>query len=291
MSKQATRAFEALRPDLLSLAYRMLGDVGRAQDLVQEAWLRWHQNTAPVDSPRAFLITVVTRLCLNELGSARARREESRVQLPEPVADEVIGARDAEQISMAFLVLLERLSPPERAVVLLHDVFDYSHDEVAALLQRTPAASRKLLERAKAKLASGRKLAATTRDEHERLLRAFQQAAFAGDVTAMTTLLADDATLFADAGSDDRVVNGVRAIREPLVGAAAIAEFVQRASRASRPSHIRQQDLNGRPALVFSRDGAVFGALLVEIAGGKIRSLYFQADAARLRFVSGGASA
>ncbi len=278
------RIFERERADLLSLAYRMLGEAGRAQELVQDAWLRWHGRNEEVENPRAFLITIVTRLCLNELESARARHEEARVTLPEPVAPEVI-APDVERISMAFLLLLERLSPAERAAVLLHEVFDYSHDDIAKLLNRSPASSRKLLERGRAHLASGRKMLTASREQHAQLLQAFLVASQTGDVATMLRLLADDATLIADAGPEDgRVVNGVRALRKPLHGAAAIANFV---ANASRPGQLvpEQRDLNGRPAVVFTRDGAIFAALLVEIADGKIHGLYFQADPARLRFV------
>ena len=138
--------FESHRPALVALAYRMLGDVGRAQDMVQEAWLRWHGRNLEVESPKAFLVTVVTRLCLNELDSARARREESRSdRLPEPVNLEESGMsrlEDLEQLSMAILVVLERLSPAERAVLLLHDVFDFRHEEIAELVSRSTAACR-----------------------------------------------------------------------------------------------------------------------------------------------------
>ncbi len=139
--------FEGLRPELLALAYRMLGDVGRAQDLVQEAWLRWHRRTVEVEVPKAFLVTVVTRLCLNELETARVRHEEPRGdRLPEPV-DLAASGMDRvelhEQVSMAFLVVLEQLTPPERAVLLLHDVFDFSHEQIGGLLGARwwPAAS------------------------------------------------------------------------------------------------------------------------------------------------------
>jgi RNA polymerase sigma-70 factor (ECF subfamily) len=145
-------AFEPLRGELTALAYRMLGDLGRAEDMVQEAWLRWQQRDAQVQSPKAFLVTIVSRLCLNELDSARARREESRAdRLPEPVDLDESGLQleALEQVSMAFLVVLERLSPAERAVLLLHEVFDFPHEEIAPIVQRSPAASRKLLERAR----------------------------------------------------------------------------------------------------------------------------------------------
>ena len=185
--------FESHRPAMLALAYRMLGDVGRAQDMVQEAWLRWHQRDVEVDSPKAFLVTLVTRLCLNELSSARARREESRSdRLPEPVDLEQGGMarlEELEQLSMAMLVVLERLTPAERATLLLHDVFDFTHEEVAALVSRSAAACRKLLERARQKVAAGRKLISASREEHQQLLDAFFRAASAGDVAGLVKRL------------------------------------------------------------------------------------------------------
>src|SRR4029453_16909682 len=136
--------FESYRALLAALAYRMLGDRGRAEDMVQEAWLRWQGRREDADSPRAYLVTVVTRLCLNELDSAKARHEESRSdRLPEPIdLDEGgIGRLESlDQVSMAFLVVLQRLTPAERAVLLLHDVFDLAHDAIAPLVGKSGAA-------------------------------------------------------------------------------------------------------------------------------------------------------
>jgi RNA polymerase sigma-70 factor (ECF subfamily) len=205
-------SFEPHRPALVALAYRMLGDVGRAQDMVQEAWLRWHRREVDVESPKAFLVTVVTRLCLNELGSARARREESRGdRLPEPVDLEETGMarlEDLEELSMAVLVVLERLTPAERAVLLLHDVFDFSHEEIARLVSRSPAACRKLLERGRQRVSAGRRLVTASREEHQRLLDAFVHAASAGDVEALKDLLAADAVLITDGGAEGRSGRG-----------------------------------------------------------------------------------
>src|SRR5262249_51474143 len=149
--------FERCRPDLVALAYRMLGDMGRAEDMTQEAWLRWSRHGEEAESPKAYLVTIVTRLCLNELGSARQRREESREdRLPEPVAlaDTTLERLDAvEQVSMALLFVLQRLRPAERAVLLLHDVFDFDHAAIGAVVGKTAAACRKLLERARQHLA------------------------------------------------------------------------------------------------------------------------------------------
>src|SRR5271155_3240865 len=147
-----TVAFESHRPALLALAYRMLGDMARAEDTVQEGWMRWQNRHVAVETPKAFLVTTVTRLCLDELSSARARHEESRSdRLPEPVDLDESGIgrlETTDQISMAFLVLLQRLTPAERAVLLLHDVFDMGHAEIGAALGKSEAACRQLLSRA-----------------------------------------------------------------------------------------------------------------------------------------------
>jgi RNA polymerase sigma-70 factor (ECF subfamily) len=278
--------FESHRPALLGLAYRMLGDVARAQDMVQEAWLRWHQREAEVESPKAFLVTVVTRLCLNELSSARARREESRSdRLPEPVSLEEGGLsrlEEVEQLSMAMLVVLERLSPAERAVLLLHDVFDFGHGEIATLVSRTPSACRKLLERARQRVADGRRLLAASAEDHQRLLDAFLRAASAGDVAALKELLAADAVLITDGGPEGRALGGIRNLRRPLEGAAHVAAFVVATSRRVQ-LEVEQRELNGRPALLFYRDGRPFAAVLLAVAEGKIQRVFFQADPARLR--------
>lgn len=282
------RTFEALRPQLIACAYRMLGDVARAQELVQEAWLKWHGRRDRVDSPRAFLLTVVTRLCLNELDSARARRETSAgLRLPEPVEFETAGMTgidDVDRISMAFLVLLERLSPAERAVLVLHEVYDVPHEELAALLGRSVDSSRKLLERAREKVHSGRKRQAADKGEHERLLQAFVEATVKGDVAALTAVLAPDATLLTDAGPRGRVVGGIRNLTAPLVGARGISSFIVKTSAVVGAS-VERRELNGLPALVFVVDGVRFGALSVELADGRIQRLFFQGDPERLGFV------
>jgi RNA polymerase sigma-70 factor (ECF subfamily) len=278
--------FEQHRPRLFALAYRMLGDVGRAEDVVQEAWLRFHRKAHEVEAPRAFLVTIVTRLCLNELESARARREDTRDnRLPEPIDLDEGGIAKVErldQVSMAFLVVLQRLSPAERAVFLLHDVFDFPHDEIARLVRRSAAACRKLLERARAELAAGKRVLRTSRDEHERLLSAFVRAASAGDVAGLLTVLAPDATLISDPGPEGRVVGAVRSLDHPLAGASRVAAFIAATSRIGGLSTERRE-LNGQPAVVFFRQGEPFAALLLGVADGKIQQIFFHADPARLR--------
>src|SRR5262249_51156784 len=186
---------------------------------------------------RAYRGTTVRRLCLSELASARARREESRGdRLPEPVDldDAGMGRVEAlDRVSMAFLVLLEGLTPAERAVLLLHEVFDFPHQEIAALVRRSPAACRKLLERARQKVAEGRRTFTASPEEHRRLLAAFLRAASAGDVAALVDLLAADAVLITDGGPEGRVVGRFRNLRRPLQGATRIAAFVAAATRAA----------------------------------------------------------
>jgi RNA polymerase sigma-70 factor (ECF subfamily) len=279
--------FEALRPELLALAYRMLGDVARAQDMVQEAWLRWHRRGAGevVEVPRAFLVTVVTRLCLNELDAARVRHEQPRGdRLPEPVDLAATGMDRAElheQVSMAFLVVLERLSPAERAVLLLHDVFDFPHQQIAELVERTPAACRKLLERGRERVAAGRRMITATRDEHARLLQAFVRAATAGDVDGLVALLAADAVLVTDGGKGGRSLGRLRNLSKPLVGANQVAAFITAASQQTDLS-FDERELNGQPAMVFSRAGKTLGALLLAVADGRVQRVFFHADPERL---------
>ena len=280
--------FEALRPELTALGYRMLADLGRAQELVQEAWLRWHQRDVEVHSPRAFLLTTVSRLCLNELGSARARREESRSdRLPEPVDLASYGLERVvalEQVSIAFMRVLERLTPSERAVLLLHDVFDFAHEEIGSLLERSPSSSRKLLERAKSKVGTGRRTISASREEHRRLLDAFLHAVSAGDLEQLVALLAEDATIITDGGATGRRVGRTRNLPRPLRGARRVATFLLQSARSTELV-VEHRELNGHPGVVFRRHGAPFAALQLEIADSKIAQIFFHADLTRLGHV------
>lgn len=282
--------FEACRGRLIGLAYRMLGDVGRAEDMVQDAWLRWEAHAeAPdaVKSPQAFLVTVVTRLCLNELGSARTRREETRSdRLPEPIDLEEAGIANverAEQVSMAFLVALQRLTPAERAVLLLHEVFDFDHQQIADLVGTTAPASRKLLERARRDLASERRMLEATNEQHERLLDAFMHAITSGDTAAVVQLLADDAVLVTDGGPNGRSVAGRRNLPHPLEGPARIAAFIVAVNARGDGLRTERRALNGQPALVFWSGDQLLGAMLLAIVGDRIARVYFHADETRLR--------
>jgi RNA polymerase sigma-70 factor (ECF subfamily) len=280
--------FESHRGLLVAHADRMLGDLARAEDMVQEAWLRWDGRQVEADSPRAYLVTLVTRLCLNELDSAKTRREESRSdRLPEPVDLDEGGISRVEmldQVSMAFLVLLQRLTPAERAVLLLRDVFDFEYDEIAALVGKSPTACRKLMERARQNVAAEKRSFSTPPEVHRRLLAAFTQAAYAGDLDALVAMLADDAVLITDGGPEGRRVGGIRNLRTPLHGAARIAAFVAATARNSDLG-TEIHELNGQPALVFYDQDTPFAALLLGVAEGRIHRVFFHADTARLRYL------
>jgi RNA polymerase sigma-70 factor (ECF subfamily) len=283
--------FQACRPSLLGLAYRMLGDLGRAEDVVQDAWLRWQGRTATVAVPRAFLLTTVTRLCLNELSSGRARFEESRSdRLPEPVHLPGAGldrVEALESVSMAFLVLLQRLTPAERAVLLLHDVFELRHRDIAPLVKKSEAACRQLLTRARAAVADARRTLSVDPDVHARLLSAFADAASTGNIEALSALLTDDVLLIADAGPDGGRFGRVKNLGRPLVGARKVAAFLAAAgAQAGGDLHWVERELNGLPALLVVRGEQIQAAILLAVEESRIRGVFMQADPTRLAHLS-----
>jgi RNA polymerase sigma-70 factor (ECF subfamily) len=283
--------FESQRPALLALAYRMVGDMARAEDMVQEAWVRWHGRRTEVDSPKAFLITTVTRLCLDELGSARMRREESRSdRLPEPIDLDESGIGRVEmldQISMAFLVVLQRLTPAERAVLVLHDVFDMTHAEIGAILGKNDAACRQLLSRARANVAAEKRVFETSPEEHRRLLLAFVGAITGGDHEQLLAVLAEDAVLIADAGPNGNRFGKLRNVGRPVLGRTRIAALMRAFGneKVSPPPRYEERTLNGEPAIVGFQGARAFGAVLIAVADGRIRHVFLQTDAERLRHI------
>jgi RNA polymerase sigma-70 factor (ECF subfamily) len=266
----------------------MLGDLGRAEDMVQDAWLRWRRLPGLPDSPQAFLVTMVTRQCLNELGSARARREEARGnRLPEPVQldEEADPVELAERISMAFLVTLQRLTPAERAVLLLHDVFDFDHEHIAALLKRSAPACRQLLSRARRHVAAERRSFSASRDEHQRLLHAFLTASHGGDVDRIAELLASDAVLVADGGPTGVTVSGVRNVPRPVRGAWRVAKVVASLGQRGEELEWRECTLNAQPAVVAFLESRPVFAILLGVGSGRIRRIFICADPSRLAHV------
>lgn len=266
----------------------MLGNLARAEEIVQEAWIRWSHGAREVESPKAFLTTMVTRLCLDELGSARARKEESRGdRLPEPVDLSANGfdrVARAEQLSMAFLVLLQRLTPSERAVLLLHDVFEMSHQEIAELLRRSEASCRQMLARAKENVGSARRSLETTHEEHRRLLAAFVEAMAGGDQRALVEILAEDATFIGDAGPEGGRFGRIRNAGRRIVGRTRVIALVKAIARQGVTlQHVEEHLLNGEPAFVSFRDGRAVRAIFVATESGKIRAIYVHADKERLK--------
>ncbi len=282
--------FQEHRPTLLALAYRMVGEVGRAEDVVQTAWLRWQGRDTHVDNARAYLIQIVTRLCLNELSSARARKEEARgSRLPEPVSlkDSGIARVEAlDKISMAFLVLLQRLTPTERAVLLLHEVFDLEHHEIAAHVGKSAATCRQILKRAREHVLSGRRALSVSGEAHRRLLHAFLRAASSGDVAEVAKVLSDDVVLIADAGLSGGTYGRVRNLPGPIVGRAKVAAFVATVTpQGGSGLVVKECELNGQPSALVLRDGRPYTAILLSVADDQINGVFIHADPARLGHV------
>jgi RNA polymerase sigma-70 factor (ECF subfamily) len=263
--------FETYRPLLFSIAYRMLGSAMEAEDMVQEAYLRY-QSVAPetIRSHKTLLCTIVTRLCLNQLESARVKREEYiGPWLPEPiVTDEVSPLENLsplgqvslqESISVAFLVLLESLTPLERAVFLLREAFEYDYDEIAQIMGKEEAACRQIFSRAKKHIVQNRPRFKATPEEHRQLLERFINAVGAGELDPLTQLLAHDVTMWADGGGKARGA----AIR-PLHGREAVAQFVLASLRLlTAPFRAEISEINGEPALIVRPQDEEKGAAVV----------------------------
>ncbi len=256
--------FERHRPVLMGIAYRMLASSAEAEDAVQDAWLRVRSidPTTIVDA-RGYLATTTIRVCIDRLKSARARRETyPGTWLPEPVL--TTSPVDLESIELGFLVLLERLNPKERAVFLLHQVFDYSHAEIGDMLDLNEAGSRQIFHRAKQHVSAARSRFEPSRETHERLLFAFLSAVARGDVDSISSVLAEDVALYGDNAGKGR-----DATKSPIIGQRAVARFFLAKVPSSRPD-IEITDVNGWPAVVGRVGGVVTFVLNIETDGAKI---------------------
>jgi RNA polymerase sigma-70 factor, ECF subfamily len=264
--------FEEHRRRLFGIAYRMLGSVAEAEDVVQEAWLRWQgTDRDAVREPAAFLATVVTRLCLTELSSARARREVYvGPWLPEPVdtsADPALGAERAEALSLAVLLLLERLTPAERAAYVLHEAFDYPYRRVAEVLETSEANARQLGSRAKRHIDRERG-AVVSPGERERLLQAFLAAAQNGDLAALERTLAADVLSLSDGGGL------VTAARKPIAGRERVAQFLLGiAERFGEGVTMVPVVANGEATVLAIRDARPLALWTVDIGPEGVRRL------------------
>lgn len=269
----AVETFAAVRPRLFGIAYRMLGTVADAEDILQDAWMRWQAyDRDSVREPAAFLATTVTRLAMNAAQSAHARRETYiGPWLPEPVdtsADPTLGAERAEALDIAVLVLLEKLPPAERAAYVLREAFDYPYGEIARIVESTEASARQLVSRARKHLASERQARAVDTEERTRLLAAFMSAARSGDVAELEKLFADDIVSYADGGGV------VRATRIPVRGSVTVAKYMHAfASRFWDGGELHLAELNGRPTIVATREGEVFATVTPDLGPDGIQTL------------------
>ena len=284
VSERDTAEFEAVRPRLFGIAYRMLGSVAEADDVVQDAWLRWQgTDRSTVRDAGAFLATTTTRLAINALQSARVRRETYiGPWLPEPVdtaADPLLGAVRGEALEVGVLMLLEKLSPTERATYVLREAFDYSYREIATVLEIEEPNARQLAARARTRLEGARRTSADA-DEHRRLLAAIVAAAQAGEVAALEAMLAADVVTYADGGGV------VHAARKPIAGRERVARaLIGLAQKFWEGATMVDIDANGRPSvLVRARDGEpiVIASITATTAG--VEQIHFVANPAKLQF-------
>ena len=276
----APETFESLRPLLFAIAYRMLASVSDAEDVLQEAYLRYRRavdDGVEIASLKAYLSTIVTRLALDHAKSAQQRREEYvGVWLPTPLLgddgadDPAARAELADSLSMAFLLVLERLNPVERAVFLLHDVFGYGHDEIASIVEVSPANSRQIAARARRRVQAERPRFESSPEERDRLAQRFFAAVTEGDVDGLVQVLADDVVTYGDGGGKAPQWAG------PIAGAERVARLFAGLGQQARELGVwlDRRQVNGQPGvLVRDRDGAVVSVWVVEIADGAIRAI------------------
>lgn len=270
-NQDAAESFDPLRPKLMRVAYRMLGSVADAEDMVQEAFIRWMKTDRDtVREPEAFLRRTVTRLCLDQLKSARHKRETYvGPWLPDPVVDE----EEADDVTLPLMLALERLSPLERAVFLLHDVFGLDFDEVAKTIQRDPAACRKLASRAREHVREARPRYQVEKKHGLELAEAFFSASRSGDMNALGKMLAADVSVHADGG-------GKRlAARIPIIGFTAVMNFLASLAALLRKEErgsklVRTGFINGLPGFVTEESDGELQTTALDIEDGKIAAIY-----------------
>ncbi|TKD10440.1 RNA polymerase sigma factor SigJ [Polyangium fumosum] len=271
----AADPFVALRPRLLGIAYRMLGSRAEAEDVVQDTWVRWQTtDRAAVQDPTGFLVTAATRLAINVAQSARVRREVYvGPWLPEPIdtsPSAELGAETQEGLALAVLVLLEKLSPTERAAYVLREVFDYPHEAIAGILQLTEANVRQLVSRARKHLA-GERRAPVDVEQQRRLLENFIAAAQTGDLSALERLLAADVASYTDSNGQARM-----AARVPVHGRERVAKLVSGGANGFWSGlTLTWLETNGQPSVLLCRDGAAFALASIDASAEGIERIYW----------------
>lgn len=281
--------FESYRPLMFAIAYRMLGSAMEAEDIVQEAYLRY-QDTPPdeIRSLKAFLTTVTTRLCLDQLKSAKAQREAYfGTWLPEPIrttqqAEESEGTLGTlnESLSMAFLVLLEKLNPLERAVFLLREVFEYHFAEIGTMVGKPETTCRKALQRARQAIHAEKARFHSTPEEHRTIFSKFIQAYTVGDLNGLVAVLAEDVTVWSDGGGK------ASAATHPIVGRERVIAFIMGLMRRA-PSNITIEfpEINGRMGMIVRLDGTVVVTMLADVEAGQITAIRFVRNPDKLQHV------
>ena len=272
-SEDGLSAFISVRPRLFGIAYRMLGSAVEAEDIVQDAWMRWQttDRSAVLNAP-AFLVTTTTRLAINVAESARSRHETYvGPWLPEPIDttdDPVLGAERGEALELAVLLLLEKLTPTERAAYTLREAFDYPYREIAEILQLTEANTRQLVTRARKHIADGRQASVSTA-ERSRFLDAFIAAARSGDLPGLEALFASDVVSMSDGGGF------VRAARNPVVGRERVAKFISSVTWFWNGVELHEVEANGQPCMLISRDGAAVVLIVVNASEEGIKQVWW----------------
>jgi RNA polymerase sigma-70 factor, ECF subfamily len=278
----AASEFDQYRQSIFGLAYRMLGSVMDAEDVVQEAFLHWQKvSTENIQSPKSYLMTIVTRLCIDQLRSARTKREEYIGDwLPEPWLQDANPDQNTDLIdslSTAFLLVLERLTPPERAVLLLHDVFGYTYEEIGGIVGRTTADCRQIGHRAHGKLSANQPRYQPSTQQVLALTEQFVRACTEGDLTGLVAVLSDDAILRSD--SDGKA----KAARNPIMGAVKIARFFVAVRRKYAPaSLLKVVHLNGQIAVIEYQGDEPSRVNTFEFKDDRIKTIYRIANPAKL---------
>ena len=280
--------FNQSRPRLQAIAYRMLGSISDAEDMVQETFIKWQQvSFREIEYPQAYLTTIITRLCIDRLRSARVQREQYiGIWLPEPIvsdkSDEPTAIVElADSLSMAFLIMLERLSPVERAVFLLREVFEYSYAEISKIVQKDATNCRQIVRRAKKHLENRRSRFNSSLEQQEQLTNQFIQACNQGDLQGLIDLLAADIIVWSDGGGK------VRALLKPIYGVKKVARFLIALRRSKLVPNYDMElvKVNGQIGIIYSFEGVIHNVVALEIIDRHINSIYFVRNPDKLRYV------